>query len=845
MKNNPFLFDIESGGLSGDQSSILSISYSSGEESKTLIASPEVGSRISRWSEKKVWEPLKNLPGIRSEKDILKDFLGVLKQQTSVAGWNIGYTPTTQSESTSGFDIPMLITRAKKYGLQEEYQKEFSRVNIRDIGKEWSVKIASEVSKYPDLVDPQLYEQAAAFNRVATTKEALEGKSGTLLAEAMAPYRLAGWKQETVASLLDISYQSHQSSEDISALRKIMESSSSFSGPESVSAWNRLALKNRLVSAALSGAAIEKRTGFFSSLEERAKKFNILPEFQSSLQGEAKIRGASLGALQRGEGFREVLSEVKAPLLSRKSTRLAIGLGIGATALLLKPLSLFSGKDDAFNTIEGLAHGGEAEKSRRKHSDFGSGYVGLWHVTPEKNLEDIKRSGLRVDKSKNATTSGNAIYGTLPGWINRASFNSLAGLGIPEGRILEYQVDPETTFAEWDESPSFFAKKRHEKLSDILSGKIIPNPIAGILQTVTYKNIQPDKIKEIGNFNYSDRNEFQYSSLFNLARTVSSGAVLYAGLTAKDVSFNERMHQIFGESSRFVKHIPTALWAGNSIWKFSQNPTLSEAAKFGLGAAGWEVGMRLGTRLTKKLPIKHLGLPGVIGHLAANFLSKFAYNIIPGKDDEYNTIEGLPHGGEAQKKRKELTDFGSGYKGLVNLFRGTKEKITEHLGLLGQANLSKEHRLVEDILERVRKVEYPSRPSRLTSSFWSISPKEAERYAGTSGYLSVIKGGEETFFTRQSYYSDLFKELYSPSRTKDTLVEKARTYWKGIDPSNKMEDIEALIPGVATAKKVYQIETTINKKRWNALHLKSMKQHSEYSAKPGRKHTGQAGKILG
>lgn len=558
MKNNPFIFDIESGGLSGDQSSILSISYSSGEESKTLIASPEVGSRISRWSEKKVWEPLKNLPGIRSEKDILKDFLGVLKQQTSVAGWNIGYTPTTQSESTSGFDIPMLITRAKKYGLQEEYQKEFSRVNIRDIGKEWSVKIASEVSKYPDLVDPQLYEQAAAFNRVATTKEALEGKSGTLLAEAMAPYRLAGWKQETVASLLDISYQSHQSSEDISALRKIMESSSSFSGPESVSAWNRLALKNRLVSAALSGAAIEKRTGFFSSLEERAKKFNILPEFQSSLQGEAKIRGASLGALQRGEGFREVLSEVKAPLLSRKSTRLAIGLGIGATALLLKPLSLFSGKDDQYNTIEGLAHGGEAEKSRRKHSDFGSGY-----------------------------------------------------------------------------------------------------------------------------------------------------------------------------------------------------------------------------------------------------------------------------------------------KGLVNLFRGTKEKITEHLGLLGQANLSKEHRLVEDILERVRKAEYPSRPSRLTSSFWSISPKEAERYAGTSGYLSVTKGGEETFFTRQSYYSDLFKELYSPSRTKDTLVEKARTYWKGIDPSNKMEDIEALIPGVATAKKVYQIETTINKKRWNALHLKSMKQHSEYSAKPGRKHTGQAGKILG
>jgi endonuclease YncB( thermonuclease family) len=37
-------------------------------------------------------------------------------------------------------------------------------------------------------------------------------------------------------------------------------------------------------------------------------------------------------------------------------------------------------------------------------------------------------------------------------------------------------------------------------------------------------------------------------------------------------------------------------------------------------------------------------------------------NIIPGKDDNYNIIKGLPHGGVGQNIRKSLTDFGSGYK---------------------------------------------------------------------------------------------------------------------------------------------------------------------------------------
>lgn len=59
--------------------------------------------------------------------------------------------------------------------------------------------------------------------------------------------------------------------------------------------------------------------------------------------------------------------------------------------------------------------------------------------------------------------------------------------------------------------------------------------------------------------------------------------------------------------------------------------------------------------------IRPLGIRG--GAVAAGLgLGALAYNRISGKDDEYNTIEGLPHGWYGDK-RKHLTDFGSGYKG--------------------------------------------------------------------------------------------------------------------------------------------------------------------------------------
>ncbi len=48
-------------------------------------------------------------------------------------------------------------------------------------------------------------------------------------------------------------------------------------------------------------------------------------------------------------------------------------------------------------------------------------------------------------------------------------------------------------------------------------------------------------------------------------------------------------------------------------------------------------------------------------------------NGFSGRDDNYNTIEGLKHGGYAQKMRRSMTPFGSGWDPLRNL-------VAEHLG---------------------------------------------------------------------------------------------------------------------------------------------------------------------
>jgi hypothetical protein len=53
-----------------------------------------------------------------------------------------------------------------------------------------------------------------------------------------------------------------------------------------------------------------------------------------------------------------------------------------------------------------------------------------------------------------------------------------------------------------------------------------------------------------------------------------------------------------------------------------------------------------------------------------------AYNLFSGKDDYYNTIEGMPHGGMAEWHRKMFTDFGSGYDRVRQIARQLQKSFS-------------------------------------------------------------------------------------------------------------------------------------------------------------------------
>ncbi len=69
------------------------------------------------------------------------------------------------------------------------------------------------------------------------------------------------------------------------------------------------------------------------------------------------------------------------PTLSKRTRNWRLGIGIAAGIGLFG--LAFSGKDDNYNNIEGLLHGGAAQDSRRRHTPFGSGWDALRNQVAE------------------------------------------------------------------------------------------------------------------------------------------------------------------------------------------------------------------------------------------------------------------------------------------------------------------------------------------------------------------------------------------------------------------------------------------------------------------------------
>ncbi len=387
-------FDIESGGLDPDQSSVYSIGYSADGRNNLLAADPVPGTRMSTWAKKNILPKITSTPGYKpgtSEQSALRQFLSVLEQNkgSTLAGWNIGYDIKSKGAGArgSGFDIPYIMSRASKYNLDKQYSAAFSGMHIRDIAQETLFKLAPVVQKYKGLVDEELYKSMDPYAGIVhTIRSGLTGKglSEDQIVQAGARQlaatekNVAGWKLEQIHELMGLGkFTAHDALADIEATRNIFSKGVVEDSPEFVSRWNKGATLNALLKRAERGPFDGVREGFFNSLKTRAEKAGILDEFTSLLSSAGTLENAQKGISFFDNSYEYVkgarhLTGLKSALMRNK---LPLGFAAAAIGLYaLKPLSWFSGKDDDYNTIEGLKHGGEAQKMRKKMTEFGSGW---------------------------------------------------------------------------------------------------------------------------------------------------------------------------------------------------------------------------------------------------------------------------------------------------------------------------------------------------------------------------------------------------------------------------------------------------------------------------------------
>ncbi|MCW4026748.1 MAG: thermonuclease family protein [Candidatus Bathyarchaeota archaeon] len=435
MAGKTIFFDIEAGGLKADLSSIYSISAQEeslkGIHRQSWYAAPVKETYWSTWTKNMIWDRIlkkKREEGLRisTEEQLLRKFTRFLSGQekgTTLAGWNIGLDMREQTltNNVRGYDIPFMLRRARKYGLHEELASQLSKFKIRDIGAEYAYKVAGAVSRDElGLVNPELAAGARKYREVGAH---LDPRAGARLAAKR--FQMAGWKQELMYELFSGRKLegAHMSDIDIEASSFLEKNRKRFSR-ERLLSWNRGAMVNKLTASALApakpgesgrwtrvlaqAAEEQERVKALLSSSQRwsrgerevLKSYSTLTaDFLSNVRTRAGEKGIAFSDVVAGKVPGEVLEKVGgftrtskgvpsagaakaravpkwdlSKALGRKG-KIALAVGAGAAALwATEPLGWFSGKDDEYNTLEGMPEGGFSAWLRKRSTDFGSGY---------------------------------------------------------------------------------------------------------------------------------------------------------------------------------------------------------------------------------------------------------------------------------------------------------------------------------------------------------------------------------------------------------------------------------------------------------------------------------------
>jgi len=753
--SNRFYFDIEAGGLRASDNSVLSIAWARNRKSRgSVYGYPTEGSYLGKWSENHVWEPIKDNRPLYSEKSVLRQFhreLSKLKKGTEVIGWNIGSRSVAQGERGAvGFDIPMLVSAGEKHNVP--LRRAFSRLNIRDVGREAMVLAnqefltAAKSLGMESAVPEEILEGAKAFNRkVWGIRQGLpvNVSSREVASEvAKSGIQTIGWKQELLhKQIFGKGYAAHEASADVTALMKLtrridtgtlglFEDAGKLSR-EKFGAYLREITLSHAVNKAISTGRTEgnrflEAASFITKQESTGLEHfsGLSSEFSSRIADRVKESTSdyqkAFNKLIAGEGLQEEKSLVTKVLTEsiehengqisslfkgvevglekeersllgsiarrsestvRKHAPLFAGL---AVLTVLRPWRLFSGRDEKYNTSEGLPHGGMAAALRKQNTDFGSPVDLGKAVRRADELYKKLLPELFKDFSKDLKYSSNIVAGEGEHYLDMTLSDAKGNAVLEIARMFGSGVETES-----------LTVAKH------LRGKGIGKSIY---------ELEPSIWRE-------------------------------AGYSPKDAVSAEIISPI------------TASWH-EALYKSTQISTSSILSHEGY-AGGEFVG-----RLPGHEDINAL-LQNVQGrHTHSPVLQEYTNSVLnsgqfPGRDDAYNTIEGLRHGGIAGILRKKNTEFGSGWDAL----RGVA------------ADIVKAHSIP-------RLAEESAYDALLKSSLFKDALKNATEVSslaeGAAGHVYKMEGsiGEHSFqFARKRGYitpneveiGNRFKDSFSPT----------------------------------------------------------------------------------
>jgi tRNA A-37 threonylcarbamoyl transferase component Bud32 len=170
---------------------------------------------------------------------------------------------------------------------------------------------------------------------------------------------------------------------------------------------------------------------------------------------------------------------------------------------------------------------------------------------------------------------------------------------------------------------------------------------------------------------------------------------------------------------------------------------------------------------------------------AGSIIGKNIYNLFSGRDDAYNTIEGLRHGGMAQNIRKTLTEFGSGW----DVARAMARKIYKGIDEQAAFDNFRRSNLFKSGIKEALQSDGKLLGSGLTADVYSYTAKIKHGISGLSEDLPfvvkqttdkrLLKEGADKEWIKKIQESTLSAEEQSLSRLGDLNVPSL--YGKGED----------------------------------------------------------------